>query len=150
MIRIPRQISSGATSILVILGWATSSASLALYAMFQGYLLPIAGGGTVTSFGIGPIPIPVLIFYLGNFGLCILAAIVIADTTKSVLSFFPSYVGAWIITYAVLILPDVLGCCGGVLELSAVSFTLTAFFPYLFVTELAGTFLGMAISGMIQ
>lgn len=134
---------------MIILGWAASTAALALYAIFQGYLLPIAGGGTVTGFVIGPIPLPVLIFYFGNFGISILAAVVIADTPKTLICFFPGYVGAWMITYVVLALPDILGCCFGALELSAVPFTFGAFFPFLFITELVGTFVGMGVSGIL-
>lgn len=148
--RVVRQVLGRVSPLFVILGWSASTAALALYAMFQGYLLPIAGGGNVGSFVIGPLPLPVLIFYLGNLGICVLAAVVIADTPKTLICFFPAYAGAWIITYLVLALPDILGCCLGVVELSAVSFTFGAFFPFLFVTELAGIFVGMGISGMLN
>jgi hypothetical protein len=136
---------------LVILGWATSIAALTLWAIFLGYLLPknVTGGGFLSAV-VNANALPIVIFFVGNIGICILAAVVISDTTRTILSFFPAYVGAWIITYIVLILPDLFGCCLGALELSAISFTLVAFFPYLFFVDLVGTLVGMGVSGMLQ
>jgi hypothetical protein len=136
---------------LIILGWATSIAALTLWAIFLGYLLPknVTGGGFLSAVVNASI-VPLATFFLGSFGICAFAAVVISDTNRTILSFFPSFVGAWIITYFVLILPDLLGCCFGALELSAVSFTLVAFFPYVFFVDLAGTLVGMGISGMIE
>jgi len=136
---------------LVILGWATSIAALTLWAIFLGYLLPknVTGGGFLSAV-VNASPVPIVIFFLGSFGICALAAVVISDTTRTILSFFPSFVGAWIITYFVLILPDLLGCCQGVLERAAVSWTLVAFFPYVFFVDLLGTLVGMGVSGKMQ
>ena len=135
---------------LIILGWATSIAALTLWAIFLGYLLPknVTGGGFLSAVVNASI-VPITIFFLGSFGICAFAAVVISDTQRTILSFFPSFVGAWIITYFVLILPDLMGCCLGTLELSAVSFTLVAFFPYVFFVDLMGTLVGMGISGMM-
>ena len=136
-----------AKSVLVILGWGTSTSGLAVSLIFSGYLLPknINGGGLYSGV-INASLLPVWIFYIGNFAICILAAIVIADASRTILSFFPSYLVAAAITYMVLSLPDFLGCCSGVLEGAAVSFTLTAFFPYLFLVDFVGTLAGVAVN----
>lgn len=135
----------------VILGWATSIAALTLATIFQGLLLPknINGGGLYNDVVNGN-PLGLLIFYLGNFGICVIAAMVIGDPGKALISFFPSFIGAAIVTYLVLALPDLLGLfpflTPGVLQESASVFALTAFFPVLLLVNLAGTVLGIGLS----
>jgi hypothetical protein len=141
------RFSARVTSILVTLGWGTSTAALTLGIIFIGYLLPrnINGGGLYSQV-INASPIPLWLFYVGNFVICLVAALIISDFSTTIVSFFFSYLLAGIITYAVLALPDFLGCCGGVLVAAAVSFTFGAFFPYLLVVNLAGTIAGLALS----
>ncbi len=134
----------------IMLGWATSTAALTLGTIFLGYLLPknINGGGLLSEV-INASAIPIWIFYVGNFAICILAALVISDLSTSLISFFVSYLGAGIITYVVLALPDLLGCCAGSLAESAIGFTLIAFFPFLFFVNLTGTLLGVWLNEYI-
>ncbi len=132
--------------LLVVFGWAVSTAALTLGTIFLGYLLPrdINGGGLYSEI-LNASPVPLWIFYVGNFAICVLAAFVISDLSATIVSFFPSFVGAAGIAYVVLALPDLLGCCGGVLEESAIGFVLVAFFPRLFIVNLAGTFVGAVL-----
>ncbi len=130
----------------VVLGWATATAALTLFTMFQGQLLPrniITGGGQYAEV-ISSNPLWLWIFYLGNFATCVLAAILISDLSKTLVSFFASFIGAAIITDLVLSLPDLLGIFPypGALQQAAVIFTFGAFFPLLFLVNFAG-----AISG---
>lgn len=133
--------------VLVVLGWAASMAALTLATIFQGLLLPKAlgiGGNEV----INASPLGLWIFYLGNFGICILAAMVISDFGVAIVSFFPAYIGAGLLTYLLLALPDFIGVfpLSGVLQASAVTFTFSAFFPFLLVVSLAGTITGVGLA----
>ena len=135
------------TPVLSVLGWAISTAALTLATVFLGYLLPrnINGGGLYSEV-LNASPIPLWIFFVGNFAICVLAAVVISDISKTLLSFFASFMSAAIITYLVLSLPDFLGCCGGALEEAALGFVLVAFFPGLLITNLLGTFFGILLA----
>jgi hypothetical protein len=139
-----------AKPLLAVLGWAASTAALTLATIFQGYLLPKvygAGGGFLDEV-LNANPVWLWIFYLGNFGICILAALVISDLGTTVIGFFVSYGVAAGITYMVLSLPDFIGVFPfpGVLEGSAVTFTFGAFFPLLLLVNLVGTIVGAALS----
>jgi hypothetical protein len=141
------RIRSTITPIFAVLGWTISTAALTLATIFLGYLLPrnINGGGLYSEV-LNASPIPLWIFFIGNFAICVLAAVVISDFSKTLLSFFPSFIGAAIITYLVLALPDFLGCCGGALEEAALGFVFLAFFPLLLIVNLLGTLVGMMVS----
>ncbi|HYU88571.1 MAG TPA: hypothetical protein VEL52_07785 [Candidatus Bathyarchaeia archaeon] len=132
--------------LLVTLGWAASTAALTIGMIFLGYLLPkdINGGGQYNEV-INANPLPLWIFYIANFAICILASFILSDISTTLVSFFGSYVGAATITYVVLALPDIAGCCRGTLEEASIGFVLVAFFPQLLVTELTGTLLGVAL-----
>jgi len=134
--------------LLTVLGWATSSAALTLAMIFLGYLLPknINGGGGLYGSVINASQIPLWIYYVANFSLCVLATVMISDMSRSLLSFFASYFVAAVITVTILSLPDYFGCCGGALQGAAVSWTFVALFPYLFLIELAGTFTGIGLA----
>lgn len=134
---------------LAILGWSVSTAALTLATIFQGLLLPKvygSGGGFLDEVVNGN-PIWAWTFYLGNFGISILAVMFISDLGTSIVAFFLSYVGAGCITYAVLALPDFMGVFPfpGALEGSAVTFTFGAFFPLLLLIDLVGTIVGAAL-----
>jgi hypothetical protein len=134
--------------LLVVLGWATSTAALALATIFQGQLLPknINGGGLYGQV-VNASPLPIWIFYVGNFAVCVVAAMVISDPARSLVSYFPSFIGAAAITYLVLALPDFVGAYDPqqVLQDTATIFTFTAFFPLLLLVNLAGTVVGIAV-----
>ena len=134
---------------LAVLGWSASTAALAVATIFQGLLLPkvYGSGGGFLDEVVNQNPLGLWIFYLGNFGICVLAAIVISDLGTSIIGFFVSYMGAAVITYMVLALPDFLGVypIQGVLSGSAVTFAFTAFFPLLLLVNLVGTFVGVGL-----
>jgi hypothetical protein len=135
---------------MIVLGWATATAALALFTIFQGQLLPkniITGGGQYAEV-LSPNPIWLWIFYSGNFAICVLAAMVIADMGETLVSFFASFLGAALITGLVLALPDLLGIFPypGALEQAAVIFTFGAFFPLLFLVDFAGAIAGAALA----
>ncbi len=135
--------------LLVILGWGSSTASLTLATIFQGFLLPrnINGGGLLPEV-VNASPLPLVIFYGGNFAICILAAMVISDLSATLAAFPASFVLAWIISFLVLALPDFLGMLPvqGLLQESAIIFLFTAFFPYLLIVNSAGTIIGVAMA----
>src|SRR5713101_3137129 len=79
---------------LIVLGWATSTAALALATIFQGQLLPKnINGGALYGQVVNASPLPIWIFYIGNFAICIIATMVISDPGRALISYFPSYVG---------------------------------------------------------
>lgn len=135
--------------LLVTLGWATCTAAFTLGTIFQGNLLqkdPNGGGQLpdVVNAGIGGL----LVFYVGIFLVCILAALVLADLRNTLLSLLAAYVLGAVLTTFVLSLPDYLGIYqpSGYLQGLAVGFTFGAFFPYLLFIMMAGAFLGMALA----
>jgi hypothetical protein len=134
---------------LIVIGWATSMAALTLATIFEGLLLPkvIGAGGGLLSEVVNASPLGLWTFYIGNFSVCVLAAMVISDFGTAIVSFFPSFLGAALITYLVLALPDFLGIYPfpGVLQESAAIFTFGAFFPLLLLVSLAGTIVGIGL-----
>jgi hypothetical protein len=138
----------------VILGWATSLAGFALGAIFQSYLLPSvpANGGGLLPEVLGASSLGLWIPYLGCFGTSILAAVVLSDASKALLSLFPSYLLGGFLTYLVLIFPALSGAFQppSILEESASIFTLSAFFPILLMVALAGTLLGVFFADRVS
>jgi hypothetical protein len=145
-VRMPRKLKVP----ILVLGWATSIAAVTLFTIFQGQLLPkniITGGGQYAEV-ISPNPVWLWIFYSGSFAICLLAAMTIEDLAETLLSFFASFVGAAMITYLVLALPDILGIFPypGALEQAAVGFTFGAFFPFPFFVNFVGTMAGLVLA----
>lgn len=135
--------------VLVILGWATSSATLTLATIFQGQLIPkdINGGGLYSAV-LNASPSVLWVFYLGNFGISLLAAMIIGETGASFISVFASILSAAGLTFLVLALPDLLGVVYDpqqTIQQSAVTFTFVAFFPLLLLVNLMGTVVGVAL-----
>lgn len=133
---------------LVVAGWATITAALTLFTIFNGQLLPrnINGGGLYTEV-LNASPLGLWAFYLGCFGISLLCAMILADASKALICFLPAYVGAAMITFLVLALPDFIGVYDPlqVLQESAVVFTFGAFFPLLLLVNFSGTILGIAL-----
>lgn len=130
----------------MILGWATSLASLTLGVIFQGLLLPNAS--EISPETIGSSILWVWIFYLGSFGICVLAAILISDFGQSVVSFFFVYVLTALLTFVILALPDFAGIVqpSGTLQEPSVTFAFNALFPLSLFVDLAGTIAGSGLS----
>ncbi len=130
--------------LLVVLGWATSLASLTLGVIFQGLLLPNASELLPESYGASSLWL--WIFYLGSFGICLLAAMLISDFGQSVVSVFFAYGLTALIIFVVLALPDFLGIVpSGSLQEPAVSFTFNALFPFPLFVDFIGTIVGSAL-----
>lgn len=131
--------------LLLVLGWATSLASLTLGTIFQGLLLPNASELSPESYGVSSLWL--WVFYLGTFGICLLAAMVISDFGRSMVSVFFAYGLTALITFVVLALPDFLGIVqpSGALQEPAVNFTFHALFPFPLFVDLIGTIAGSAL-----
>ncbi len=131
--------------LLVIVGWAASLAALTLGAMFQGLLLPNASELLPELYGTSSLWL--WVFYLGSFGVCILAAMLIADFGQSVVSVFFAYGLTALITFVVLALPDFAGIVqpSGSLQQSSVTFTFNALFPLPLFVDLVGAIAGSAL-----
>jgi hypothetical protein len=131
--------------LLVVLGWATSLASLTLGIIFQGLLLPNASELLPESYGASSLWL--WVFYLGSFGICLLAAMLISDFGQSVVSVFFAYGLTALIVFVVLALPDFLGIFqpSGLLQEPAVSFTFNALFPFPLFVDFIGAIAGSAL-----
>jgi hypothetical protein len=131
--------------LLVVLGWAASLAALTLGNIFQGLLLPNAFELQPQQFGADPLGF--WIFYIGSFGICVLAAMVIADVGQSLVSVFLVYGLTAFITFAVLALPDFSGIVQppGILQQSSLLFTFNALFPLPLFVDLVGTIVGSGL-----
>ena len=131
--------------VLLILGWATSLAAFTLQAIFQGSLLPstaLAQPGNITS------PLAIWIFYVGILSASLLAAFLLEDAGRAIISLFISYLLADVIIYVVIAMP---GYVGGfpysqVLFKSAISFVFAGSFPIPLLLEILGTISGIALA----
>ena len=132
--------------LLVIVGWAACLATLTLGIMFQGLLLPNASELKPELFGSSSLLF--WVFYLGSFGISVLAAMVISDFGQSVVSVFFAFLLTALIAFVVLVLPDFLGIVQppGVLQEPSVTFVFDALIPVSLFVDLAGAIAGSAIS----
>ena len=138
-------ISHRFKSILVVAGWGISLAALTLGTIFQGLLLPNPTELLPASYGANPLWL--WTFYLGSFGICVLAAMRISDFGESIVSIFFAYGLTIFITFGVLALPDFSGILQppGILQQSAFLFTFNALFPFPLFVDFIGTIVGSAL-----
>jgi len=149
MIKLSLQLLGKLKPLLVVLGWGTSTAGLMVGGIFLGTLLPqFQGGGDLLPEIISRGPWLRIILYLGVLGISILASLVMADFSKSVLAFFVSYALAAIITFVVLALPAFVGAFPppDLLVPAAINFTFGAFFPIVLFIQLLGTIIGATLA----
>jgi len=134
--------------LLIVLGWSTTISGIILAAVFQGYLVPTLHG----PYAIGGQPIFVVIYYLGVLAVSVLAAVLIDDPGSSILGFFFAFPSAWVIAFITLSLPATLGLIpvGEILVTTAISVTFAAFFPFVLIAGLVGTFLGIVLSERVN
>lgn len=134
--------------LLMILGWSTTISGIILAAVFQGYLVPTLHG----PYAIGGQPIIVVIYYLGILAVSILAAVLIDDPGLSILGFFLAFPSAWVIAFIILSLPATLGVIpvGEILVTTAITVTFAAFFPFVLIAGLVGTFVGIVLSERVN
>lgn len=133
--------------LLVVVGWATSLATLTLGVIFQGALLPNASELSPGSYGSSSVWL--WIFYLGSFGICVLASMLISDFGQSIVSVFFAYLLTVLITFVILALPDFAGIVQppGTLQQPSVTFTFNALFATLSLfVDFAGTIVGSGLS----
>src|SRR5882672_3479597 len=132
-------------NLLVVAGWGTTLAALTLGTIFQGLLLPNPSELLPESYGANPLWL--WVFYLGSFGTCVLAAMLIADFGQSIVSVFFAFGLNVFITFVVLALPDFSGIVQppGILQESAVLFTFNALFPFPLFVALFGTIVGSGL-----
>jgi hypothetical protein len=146
-VSVRKRLREGLKVLLVILGWAASIAAFTLQAIFQGQLLPVsalAQGGNVGS------PYAVDLFYAGIFATSVLAAMILDDAGKAIISLLASYLLADVIVYLVIALPGLLGLFyPEVLTKTGISFAFAASFPIGLLLEMVGTFIGIALAERI-
>ena len=146
-VSVRKRLREGLKVLLVIAGWATSIAAFTLQAIFQGQLIPVtalAQGGNVSS------PYAVDLFYTGIFATSVLAAMILDDAGKAIVSLLASYLLADVIVYLVIALPGLLGLFfPEVLAKTAISFAFSASFPVALLLEMVGTFIGIALAERI-
>jgi hypothetical protein len=128
----------------VILGWGTCIASLATTAIFQAIAVPRGGP---YSFGNSTIVLGTVLYYVSIFAVSFLAGFVLESLGKALIGFFASYTIGIILTFLVLYLPAL----GGLLfepvaEITGITFTFTALFPFPLLSGLVGGLLGAAAS----
>jgi len=101
---------------------------------------------------VGGQPFEVTYYYLGLFGVSILATLVMEDAGLSVLGFFISYVVGLVITCSLLSLPAFMGTTAfpELVFRLAVTVTFFAFFPLAFFVGLIGTFIGIGLGSRIR
>ena len=130
----------------MIIGWAISLATLTIGVIFQGLLLPNAS--ELSAAQIGSSAVWLWAFYLGSFGISVLAAMVISDFGQSVISVFFAYVLTALIIFVVLALPDFVGIVQppGTLQEPSVTFAFNALFPVPLFLDLAGAVAGSGLS----
>lgn len=138
------RLREGLKVLLVILGWAVSLAAFTLQAIFQGQLLPVsafAQGGNISS------PYVVDLFYGGIFATSVLAAMILDDAGKAIVSLLASYLLADVIVYLVIALPGLLGIFfPEVLSKTGISFAFAASFPLGLLLEMVGTLVGITLA----
>jgi hypothetical protein len=139
----------GLKPVLVILGWSTSLAALTLQAIFSGQLIPgtaLSQGGNVSN------PYATDIFYIGIFLASVLAAMVIDDAGKAIISLLVAYLLTDVLVYAVIALPGFLGLFKyrEVLVTTGITFAFAASFPLALIIELVATFVGIGLGERLQ
>jgi hypothetical protein len=146
-VSVRKRLREGLKVLLVVAGWAASIAAFTLQAIFQGQLLPVsalAQGGNAGS------PFAVYLFYAGIFVTSVLAAMILDDAGKAIISLLASYLLADVIVYLVIALPGLLGLFyPEVLAKTAISFAFAASFPIGLLLEMVGTFIGIALAERI-
>jgi hypothetical protein len=128
----------------VILGWGTCIASLATTAIFQAIAVPRGG---YYGFGSSIIVLGTVLYYASMFLVSFLAGFILENVGKALIGFFTSYMIGIILTFLALYLPAL----GGLLfeplaEITGITFTFTALFPFPLLAGLVGGLLGAAAS----
>ncbi len=134
--------------LLIVLGWSITISGIILAAVFQGYLVPTLHGPVA----VGGQPVIVVIYYLGILAVSVLAAVLIDDTGLSIVGFFLAFPSAWVIAFVILSLPATLGVIpvGEILVTTALAVTFAAFFPFVVIAGLLGTFVGIVLSERVN
>ena len=102
--RLKKRFTEYARSLLVALGWGTSVGGITLWAVFQGILLPSIRS-LPSPEGVLSVNEVVAIFYLGTFGVSVLAGMILADFAKDLGGLVVSYFLAAFIVFEALSAP---------------------------------------------
>jgi hypothetical protein len=133
-----------ARAALVVLGWGTCLANLAVTAIAYGVLAPRAqyySQATSTQTGL----LLFALYYVGVFGVSLLSGFVLESISTALVGFFCSYVLAMVLTGLILDLPVVTGFVPQAFEANlATGIIFTAFFPFALIVGLMGALLGAA------
>ncbi len=125
---------------LVVLGWGISLASLATTAIFQALVVPQGSPTDVMTLGR-------VLYYAGIFAVSFLAGFVLEDVGRALVGFFASYGIGILLTYLALYLPALGGLLSERLaEVTGITLTFIALFPFALLVGLIGGLLGAVTS----
>jgi len=129
---------------LVILGWGTSLANLAVTAVAHGVLVPQAeyySEATTSQIGL----LLFALYYAGFFAVSFLSGLVLRSISTAMLGFFGAYIVGLLLTALILDLPVITGFLSQTVEANlATGIIFTAFFPFALIVGLMGALLGAA------
>src|SRR5436853_6470126 len=91
-------------------------------------------------------------YYVAILAVSILAIILIDEPGLSLVGFFSAFPSSWIIAFVILSLPATLGVIpvGEILVTAAIAVTFAAFFPFVVIAGLLGTFVGIVLSERVN
>ena len=125
---------------LIILGWGTSLASIAVTGINSTVVVPHAG----VAYNIDLL---LTLYYGSIFGLSFFCGYLLRSLTLALIGFFCAYVLGLMITGIVVDLPGLVGLLPeNLTELTAAIFTFTALFPFGLLLGLVGATVGAASS----
>ena len=129
---------------LVVLGWGTSLANLAVTAVAHGVLVPQAAyysEATTSQTGL----LFFALYYVGVFAVSFLSGLVLRSISTALLGFFCAYAVGLLLTALILDLPVITGFLPQIAGANlATGIIFTAFFPLALIVGLMGALLGAA------
>jgi hypothetical protein len=136
---------SSVTPGLVVIGWGTSLASLAVAAISHGILVPHAGYYSEATPPTQSTLLLVILYYAGVFGISLLSSYLLRSISSALLGFFCSYGIGMLLAGMALDLPGLTGSVPQAFGLNLViGVIFTAFFPFALIIGLVGALLGSA------
>jgi hypothetical protein len=126
-------------SVLVVLGWGASLASLAVTVVTRAVLVPHAGIALFSN----ETTLLIALYYSGIFSVSYLSGLMLRSLSQAVVGFFCAYSLGIVLAGLVFDLPGLLGILPeSFAAYSAVTFTFTALFPLALLVGLVGGLLG--------
>ncbi len=143
LIEVLRPVAIGA-------GWGICIATIILWAIFQGLLLPNASGGLPYSTPASSVPVRMTIYYLALVLVSVLFAMAVHDLGKSLGAYLLAYLLSGVIVYSILVSPEVNDPVFGPGYTVVVgSLTFQALFPFTLFVGFLATIVGYGLSERI-